>query len=1008
MKAWLTLVPLVVLLLVPEQSAGADFDPDGDGDVDLTDYQDFEVCLTGPNVPASPQCASNHDSDGDADVDLADFRAFQLAFTGPAPIIRTQLAGNPLGNYPFFDYVRAFNENATVNIAIDPARFPYIVGQTCDLYVVDAKTQPQWTADPSLVDVTSGGARTEIFGGSAIQDNTFLVAESGELGADAGSGLGAGYDIVLDCDRNGQLTSGDYIDGGSEEAGLYVVHDTTQPGPLDVTVIEYSGGPWLGQRTFFPTDITLMGQLPLVVISHGWTHQYTYYDHIGYHLASYGYVVMSHTNDVGNGGAAATETASTTTLMNTDYIIGNQDTIGGSVLDGHLDAHRITWIGHSTGGEGVVRAHTRLRTGDFVPTHYDINDVVLISSIAPVAFLAPSAVTPANVNYHMFIGAADTDTSGAPLPAYVQSMAIYERGFGNKQLIYVQGAGHADFHDGGGSSWAEGPDLIGREATHTVVKGYYLPLLELYAKDNIAAKDFFTRMYEGFRPIGIPSYVVIAKEYKDAQATGNVVLDDYQTQPDLAVSSSGGAVSYDVEHLDEVLMADVDGSFEWTGDQPSNGMTRYRYSGDDPHCAVMDWAPSSPASYELELTPDLRDVSDRAFLSFRTCQGTRHPETVALDGPLSFTVTLRDGTGTTSSIDFANYGHITRPYQRTGFGAGAGWGNEFSSVRLRLTDFLTNGSGLDLTDVAAVRFDFGAVFGSGRGRIGLDDIELTHDRLPTISVTISLPDGAPAFLLPGEPTVIDVEITARGETIVPGSAQVHYRYSGDEFLSAALVSLGDGQYQATLPAPACDDTPVFYFCVEGSVSGMATDPPGAPESVYAAEVGELVGFYQTALDQDPAWSTEGLWAFGTPTGNGGEYGGPDPSAGYTGVNVYGYNLDGDYEDDLLPQHLTTSAIDCSARHGVRLSFWRWLGVEQPQWDQAEVSVSNDGFNWYTIWANDSEILDLEWVLQQFDISAYADEEPIVYLRWTMGPTDSVYACCGWNIDDICLIALECE
>ena len=54
--------------------------------------------------------------------------------------------------------------------------------------------------------------------------------------------------------------------------------------------------------------------------------------------------------------------------------------------------------------------------------------------------------------------------------------------------------------------------------------------------------------------------------------------------------------------------------------------------------------------------------------------------------------------------------------------ASAGFDN---SVRIRLTDFLNNGSGIDLTDIVAVRFDFGAAYGSERGRIGVDDIEIT-------------------------------------------------------------------------------------------------------------------------------------------------------------------------------------------------------------------------------------------------------------------------------------------
>ena len=58
-----------------------------------------------------------------------------------------QLAGNSLPSYPFFEYVRAINEDATMEVAIDPSRFPGIVGQNCDIYVVAAKTASQWLAN---------------------------------------------------------------------------------------------------------------------------------------------------------------------------------------------------------------------------------------------------------------------------------------------------------------------------------------------------------------------------------------------------------------------------------------------------------------------------------------------------------------------------------------------------------------------------------------------------------------------------------------------------------------------------------------------------------------------------------------------------------------------------------------------------------------------------------------------------------------------------------------------
>ncbi len=165
-------------------------------------------------------------------------------------------------------------------------------------------------------------------------------------------------------------------------------------------------------------------------------------------------------------------------------------------------------------------------------------------------------------------------------------------------------------------------------------------------------------------------------------------------------------------------------------------------------------------------------------------------------------------------------------------------------------------------------------------------------------------------------------------------------------------------------------------------------------------VGSPALAYQWPLNLDPGWATEDQWAFGQPAGGGGQHGGPDPTGGHTGSNVYGYNLAGDYPNNLPERHLTSTAIDCSGLFQARLKFWRWLGVEQPQYDHAYVRVSNDSVNWTDVWTNQSEIADYSWVQQDLDISSVANNQPTVYLRWTMGPTDGGWTYCGWNIDDI--------
>ncbi len=58
-----------------------DGDLDRDGDVDLTDFAQFDSCFTGAGGTPTPEC-QDADFDEDDDVDLTDFSMMQLTFTG--------------------------------------------------------------------------------------------------------------------------------------------------------------------------------------------------------------------------------------------------------------------------------------------------------------------------------------------------------------------------------------------------------------------------------------------------------------------------------------------------------------------------------------------------------------------------------------------------------------------------------------------------------------------------------------------------------------------------------------------------------------------------------------------------------------------------------------------------------------------------------------------------------------------------------------------------------------
>ena len=107
------------------------------------------------------------------------------------------------------------------------------------------------------------------------------------------------------------------------------------------------------------------------------------------------------------------------------------------------------------------------------------------------------------------------------------------------------------------------------------------------------------------------------------------------------------------------------------------------------------------------------------------------------------------------------------------------------------------------------------------------------------------------------------------------------------------------------------------------------------------------------LDADPGSTCQGQWAWGQPTGGGGvSYGYPDPTAGHTGSDVCGVNLNGDYSTTIGgPYYLTTTAINCTGETNVQLSFWRWLNSDYPPYVTATIDVSNNGTTWTNVYSN---------------------------------------------------------
>lgn len=280
-------------------------------------------------------------------------------------------------------------------------------------------------------------------------------------------------------------------------------------------------------------------------------------------------------------------------------------------------------------------------------------------------------------------------------------------------------------------------------------------------------------------------------------------------------------------------------------------------------------------------------------------------------------------------------------------------------------------------------------------------------RWASSGILLNLPGPAPTEIVADQPTPISVTVQAAQESYAGGSGLLHYRFdSMGSYATTPLVLQSGNTYVGTLPAAACGQSVEYYFTAGGSVGYSAVLPCDAPTTVYSAPI-ELADptpelEYSYNMSSNPGWTLGTGWSYGDPTGSCG-----DPNNGFSGTNVLAYNLSGCYANNIPARNATTTAIDCSDLINTQLRFRRWLGLESAQYDHASIQASNNGTDWTMIWDfTGPTFSEGTWSLQTYDISAVADQQPTVYIRWVMGPSDGGVTGCGWNIDDVEILGAD--
>lgn len=232
-------------------------------------------------------------------------------------------------------------------------------------------------------------------------------------------------------------------------------------------------------------------------------------------------------------------------------------------------------------------------------------------------------------------------------------------------------------------------------------------------------------------------------------------------------------------------------------------------------------------------------------------------------------------------------------------------------------------------------------------------------------------------------------------------ATLEYRVNGaGGFIPVAMTNLQGNTWTGLIPgvpSPARIDYRITAF--DGSANSQ-TFPDGG---LFDFSIGETQLFFTDGFETvgDNGWThqqvaTQDDWQHDAPNPSGSPN---DPGVAANGTRIWGNDLapsgfNGDYQPN-VNNFLLSPPIDLSGAVGSKLSFNRWLTVEEGIFDRATISV-----NGTQVFANplNGHLLDNAWTPVEIDISSVADGIANTQVEFRL-VSDGGLEFGGWNIDD---------
>lgn len=632
-------------------------------------------------------------------------------FLRPSPgyaVTRVDLLGHSVSQMPFFIQAQAFRADEKIDLGINGLRYAGL-SDSCDIYALRGDTILK--NGDRYADFAFQAPMNVPIKDAATESNRWTVTSLFASALKAGS-TDVAISAALDCDRDGVVSDGDFI----QSSPVRIYGNLAAPGTHAFTQLEISADhSWRQQLLYYPTD--LVEAAPLVVLVHGGGHEYVWYRYLQEHLASHGYASLS----IDSHAMGGIQEVANEAVANLDHFLANLSNHPELTPKAQIDPHRLVFLGHSRGGEGITVADHALRQHLLRPERFKADDIRALFALSPTSFLPGTVANPESVDLFMIVGAADGDVSQEPKP-HASSFTLFERASGNRYLNYVYGLGH-EMMDCCGHDESVGPNRLTKSQAQDLVKSYVLAMLESEFGADATALDFFRRPAQTFRPIGAPSAPIL-NEYRELATS--FVIDDFESGSSLTRASSGAIVESDLADARIAVMQDLDQSLAYSKDQPMNGFVRAQNPGDSASGLALDWQKES--SYTYNIRPEHRNFGAAKALTIRVAQRPRDPLDATPSAARTFAVELEDWNGRRSRISSSAVGELLAPYARDGDGDGVGWTAGFQTFTFAIDDFsqmfYSHSAVFDPENVRKVRLIFGGTDLSPAGAVTIDDVSL--------------------------------------------------------------------------------------------------------------------------------------------------------------------------------------------------------------------------------------------------------------------------------------------